>query len=132
MEQCYRNCKYCFSDSLFMCMECSDSSMSLFSSVPSLCGFTNCHPNCKFCLSNESYDCALCKEGYMLYNNEFPSYCSTQSSCQDLCLSCLNETSCIKCKNGAYLDINGKCRMNCKPGYLFHFDSPYCRGKLII
>lgn len=62
----------------------------------------------------------------MLYDNQFPSYCSTNNNCQDLCVTCLDGSRCIKCKSNAYLDDSGLCKIHCKPGYEFKLVSPYC------
>jgi hypothetical protein len=132
MEDCYTNCKYCYSSTIFECMECKNNTLTMYNDAPSLCGYKEeCHPNCNFCILTEDNGCVSCKDGYGLYNNQFPSYCSSQN-CHALCKDCLNETYCLTCLPTAQLGTDSRCRITCEAGYVFNFELPYCRGKIII
>ena len=90
---CTENCHYCINNT---CVECNN-------------GFIIYNRTCinnkiDECINYTLHDCSRCLIGY--YYNSEERKCN---KCNETCHKCYNETTCLECKKGYYLNENNEC-----------------------
>ncbi|KAL4456738.1 hypothetical protein ABPG73_014764 [Tetrahymena malaccensis] len=119
--QCDSSCLTCTGQSPSQCIICSKSNSFISIKQNSIC-VSVCDPNqgqyvdktnpqqmyCRLC----SYPCLTCTSLFIDQSNPLQSYCR---QCQDFCQSCQNQSSCLTCIVGYFLNGNQcfKCDISC-------------------
>lgn len=149
---CHSSCLECYADGPNACVDCHAKKLRKDGSCKNNCPdseFANdgsgqrcqgCHFACKTCFDGTKYGCIKCHEAnpYKLPDKSCNSGCKEQqylsspdrkvcSSCHEDCLSCNGgfKTSCLECKDGKLVGVDGICSSTCMEGS-FQANETHC------